>query len=113
MYVSREGTTLITLHGGSDTTARDEAVDDLERTLGSLVEEGAIDDAEVIEAAVDEHPAAPFDPYTVAVSFRVGVDVDSDDADEASDRGAALIDRVLRDGGVGDVSYTSPPTASA
>jgi hypothetical protein len=112
MHVSREATALITLHGGSDTTACDEASDEFERILESLTEDGQLDDAEVVDTEIDEHPAAPFDPYTVAVSFRVGVNVDSGNPEEASDRGAELIDEALADAGIGDSSYTSPPTAS-
>ncbi|TYL40152.1 hypothetical protein CV102_00800 [Natronococcus pandeyae] len=111
--VSREGTTLVTLHNGSDTTATDDATEQLAETFESLAAEGAIDDWEITDAEVDEHPTAPFDPYTIAVTFAITVPVEADDADEAGDRGADLIDDLLEDADVDAVSYTSPATASA
>ena len=110
--VSRAGTTRITLHGGSDTTACDEAASKLAGTLESLAERGAIADWEIADANVYEHPTAPFDPYTIALEFTVTVTVEADDADEASEVGANAIDDALGDGGVESVSYTSSPAAS-
>ncbi|WP_306056307.1 hypothetical protein [Natronococcus wangiae] len=111
--VSREGRTLVTLHGGSDTTAIDDATGQLANALESLAAEGTITDWEITGAEVYEHPTAPFDPYTIAVAFAITVPVEADDAEEASDRGAGAIDDLLESVDVDAVSYTSPPTASA
>lgn len=111
--VSRGATTLVTLHGGSDTTACDEATDTLSDTLESLAAEGLITDWEISDAAVYEHPTAPFDPYTIALEFSVTVTVEADGGDEATERGAAAIDDALGSTDVDDVSYTSSPTAVA
>ncbi|MDF9745542.1 hypothetical protein [Natrinema salsiterrestre] len=110
--VSRTGTTQITLHGGSDTTACNEATATLADTLESLADEGPITDWEIEDAAVYEHPTAPFDPYTIALEFTVAVTVEADDADEATEVGATAIDEALGTAGVDSVSYTSSPAAS-
>ena len=110
--VSREGTVLVTLHGGSETTARDEATDEFAATLESLAAEGRISDWEIVDADVYEHPTAPFDPYTIAIEFGVTVVVEADDAAEAERLGADRIDAVLEDADVESVSYAAPPTAS-
>ncbi|QCS43570.1 hypothetical protein [Natrinema versiforme] len=111
--VSRAGTTLVTLHGGSDTTACDEATTELAATFESLTAEGPITDWDIADADVYEHLTGPFDPYTIVLEFSVTVVVEADDADEATDRGASAIDEALEDAGVESVSYASPPTASA
>lgn len=111
--VSREGTTLVTLHGGSDTTAREDAVAKLEETFESLAAEDVLVDWAIEDAAVREHPTAPFDPYTIAVEFDVVVTVEADDADAAGERGAEAIDAALAEAGVDSVTYRSSPTASA
>lgn len=111
--VSRAGTTLVTLHGGSDTTACDEATTELAATFESLTAEGPITDWDIADADVYEHPTGPFDPYTIVLEFSVTVVVEADDADEATDRGASALDEALEDAGVESVSYASPPTASA
>ncbi|AHF98570.1 hypothetical protein HALLA_06635 [Halostagnicola larsenii XH-48] len=109
--VSREVRTLVTLHEGTDTTARDEAATELAETLESLTETEDIHIADGLETAVYEHPAAPFDPYTVAVSFRAVVDVDADSAADANARGAAIIENVLERSSLESISYPSPATA--
>ena len=111
--VSREGTTLVTLHNGSDTTATDDATEQLADTLSSLETEGTIADWEITDAEMHEHPAGPFDPYTIAVAFRVTVPVEADDAEEATEHGADAIDELLESADVESVSYTAPPTAAA
>ena len=111
--VSRDGTTLVTLHGGSDTTACDQATDELTDGLESLAAEETISDWEIADADVYEHPTAPFDPYTIAVEFAVTVVVEADDEDEAEEIGANAIDEALERAGVEGVSYTSSPAASA
>ncbi|MDZ7731327.1 MAG: hypothetical protein U5K37_11015 [Natrialbaceae archaeon] len=58
--VSREGSTLITLHEGTDTTACDAAVEQLESNLTSLTDKGKIQSWRIDEATVSEHPVAPF-----------------------------------------------------
>lgn len=110
--VSREGTTLVTLHGGTDTTARAEAIEQLEERLADAAASGAIADWAIEDAEVYEHPAAPFDPYTIAVAFAVTVAVDAEDADPAEEVGANAIDAALEDAGVDAVSYTTSPAAS-
>lgn len=111
--VSREGTTLVTLHGGSDTTAREDAVAEIEKTFESLAAEGPLVDWAIDGATVREHPTAPFDPYTIAVAFDVVVTVEAEDAEEAGERGAEAIDTALSEAGVESVTYRSSPTASA
>lgn len=111
--VSRAGTTLVTLHGGSDTTACNESRTELAATFESLATDGPITDWEIADAAVYEHPNGPFDPYTITLEFSVTVTVEADDADEATEIGATEIDNALEEAGVESVSYASPPTASA
>ena len=110
--VSLEGTTLVTLHEGTDTTARDEAVSQLGTSLAELAAENAIADWEIGDAEVYEHPTAPFDPYTVTVAFAVTVVIEADDAAAAEAGGADAIDDALESGGLDAVSYTAGPTAS-
>ncbi|ELY58938.1 hypothetical protein [Natronolimnohabitans innermongolicus] len=110
--VSRDGTTHVTLHGGSDTTACDEATDQVAASLESLGDD-VVAEWELDGAEVYEHPTAPFDPYTITVAFAVTVTVEADDADDAADRGAELIDEALEAADVGTVTYTSAPTAAA
>lgn len=110
--VSRAGTTLVTLHGGSDTTACDDATADLAERLESLAAAGTISDWEITAAEVEEHPTAPFDPYTIAVEFEVVVTVEAADADEALDRGANEIHDRLTAADVDGVSYTSSPSVA-
>ncbi|WP_049926460.1 hypothetical protein [Halopiger goleimassiliensis] len=110
--VSRDVTTLVTLHGGSDTTACDEASDELADGLASLTAAGTVADWDIVDATVHEHPTAPFDPYTITVEFTVTVVVEADDASEAETIGATAIDDALADAGLDGVSYTSAPAAS-
>lgn len=107
--VSRDGTTLVTLHGGSTTTARDEATAQLVETFTGLEEDGRIVDWVVADAEVAEQPTAPFEPYTVSVAFAVTVVVEADDRAEAADRGANTIDEVLESAALDSVSYASGP----
>jgi len=111
--VSRTGTTLVTLHGGSGTTACNEATDELASNLESLAADGTISDWEINDSQVYEHPTAPFDPYTVTVEFSVTVVVDADDSDAAAELGASAIDDALKNADMRSVTYTSPPAASA
>ncbi|MFB1066500.1 hypothetical protein [Natrinema sp. H-ect4] len=110
--ISRSGTTLVTLHGGSDTTACDDATTELADTLESLAAAGTITDWEIDAADVYEHPNAPFDPYTITLEFSVTVTVEADDADAASERGASVIDSALANADIESVTYTSSPAAS-
>ncbi|MFD1563747.1 hypothetical protein ACFR99_09325 [Haloarchaeobius amylolyticus] len=111
--VSRTGTTLVTLHGGSDTTACDDATSTLADTLETLAAEGTITDWNVTDADVYEHPTAPFDPYTITLEFTVTVTVEADDTDEATAIGASVIDDALAAAGVESVAYTTSPAATA
>ncbi|MDS0473828.1 hypothetical protein [Natrinema sp. 1APR25-10V2] len=110
--VSREGTTLVTLHGGSDTTACDEATATLADTLETLAANGPITDWEITDAEVYEHPTAPFDPYTISLAFAVTVTVEAGDADAAAERGAAAIGDALERADLDSITYTSSPMAS-
>ncbi|WP_440769966.1 hypothetical protein [Natronorubrum sp. DTA28] len=110
--VSRTGTTLVTLHGGSDTTACAGATEELASTLEALDADGTIADWTVDDADVYEHPTGPFDPYTVSVEFAVTVVVEADDSDAAAGVGAGAIDEALERGDVDSVTYTSSPAAS-
>ena len=110
--VSREVTTLVTLHGGSDTTACDEATDELGDSLASLAAAGTIADWEIVDAAVHEHPTAPVDPYTIAVEFSVTVVAEADGESEAETTGANAIDDALENADLDGVSYTTAPAAS-
>ncbi|WP_246998759.1 hypothetical protein [Halosolutus gelatinilyticus] len=111
--VSREGTTLVTLHEGTDTTACNAAAAELTANLESLAAEGTIANWAIDDATVYEHPTAPFDPYTIAVAFTVTVVVDADDPAAATEIGASAIDDALERADVDAVSYTSSPAASA
>lgn len=111
--VSRDGRTLVTLHEGTDTTARDQATEELADSLASLASSGAVTRWTVDDAEVHEHPVAPFDPYTIAVGFGITVVVDAPDRVRAEEIGADAIDSVLADAGVDSISYTSSPAASA
>ena len=111
--VSRAGTTLVTLHEGTDTTARDEATDELATRLESLAADETISDFEITDATVYEHPTAPFDPYTITVEFTVEVVVDADDDASAEEIGASAIAEALENADVSSISYTSSPAVSA
>ncbi len=111
--VSRAGTTRLTLHGGSDTTACDEAEADLAEILESLAAEGRLTDWEIADAGVYEHPTAPFDPYTIALEFEVTVTVDADDADAAAEAGAAAIEAALAGTDAEPVDYASSSTVAS
>ena len=111
--VSRTGTTRVTLHGGSDTTACDDATEQLAENLEGLAADGVIADWEIDDAEVYEHPTAPFDPYTITLEFSVTVVVEADDAEEAREIGASAIDEALANANMDAVSYTSSPAASA
>ena len=111
--VTRDGTTLVTLHGGSDTTACADATDDLAASLESLEADGTVSAWEIDDAEVYEHPTAPFDPYTITVAFTVTVVVEADDADEATELGASAIEAALANADVDSITYTSSPAASA
>ena len=111
--VSLEGTTLVTLHEGTDTTARDEAVSQLGTSLAELAAENAIADWEIGDAEVYEHPTAPFDPYTIAVTFAVTGVVEADGPGAAEAIGERAIDEALESAGLDGLAYTSAPSASA
>ena len=110
--VSRSGTSLVTLHEGTDTTAcraaRAEVTD-------GLAERGddAITDWSITDTSVYEHPSAPFDPYTITVSFEVTATVDAPDADEAERAGTAVIEATLDAIGLDAITYTAPAAATA
>ncbi|WP_049922656.1 hypothetical protein [Halopiger djelfimassiliensis] len=110
--VSRDGAALVTLQGGSETTACDDARRSLAATLESLSTDGTIDGWEIDDADVYEHPTAPFDPYTITIEFTVTVVVDADGDDRAAEVGANAIDDALDAAGVDAVSYTSAPTTA-
>ncbi|MDQ2050055.1 hypothetical protein RBH26_06115 [Natronolimnohabitans sp. A-GB9] len=110
--VSRTGMTTVTLHGGSDTTACDEASDQLAERLEAMAADGPVTDWEIDDATVTEHPTAPFDPYTITVEFSVTVVVDADTEDAAAEIGADAIKEALATAGVDSVTYTSSPAAS-
>jgi len=110
--VSRDGTTLVTLHEGTDTTACDEATRELTRHLESLATDGPISTWSITDAEVYEHPTAPFDPYTITVAFTLTVVVDADGSDAAEEAGANTIAAALEAADVETVSYTSTPAAS-
>ena len=111
--VARNGEVLMTLHEGTDTTACDEATDQLETTLASLVDAGEIASWSIDDADVYEHPAAPFDPYTITVTFSSTVVVDAPDREDAEARGASAIAEALEEAGLDGVDYISSATASA
>ncbi|THE66208.1 hypothetical protein D8Y22_03955 [Salinadaptatus halalkaliphilus] len=111
--VSRAGTTLVTLHGGADATACDDAGDELADTLASLEADGPVLDWSVDDTDIYEHPTAPFDPYTITVTFTITISVEAEDEATAADIGASVIDDTLATADVETVSYSSPPTASA
>ena len=111
--VSRDGTTLVTLHEGTETTACDAATAELTAHLESLETEGRIADWAIEDAEVYEHPSAPFDPYTITVAFTVTVTVEADDPTTAAAVGADAIDEALENADVDAVSYTSAPAATA
>lgn len=71
-------TVQLTLHSGSDTTARDGAVERVESTL----EDGGIAGWRIEGCEIVEPPAAPFEPH--ALEVRVVADTGTaDDAEEA------------------------------
>lgn len=111
--VSVDSTTLVTLHAGSDTTARDDATEQLTVRLAELETDESIADWAISDAEVYEHPTAPFEPYTIAVAFAVTVTVDADDAGEAAAVGEREIDDVLELAGFDAVSYASAPDVIA
>ena len=110
--VSRDGTSLVTLHEGSDTTARDEATAQLVSRLEDF-ENGPVTDWAIVDSEVHEPPTGPFDPYTVAVDFTVTVAVEAEDAETAEEVGTEVIDDALASAGVDYVTYTSSPAVSS
>ncbi|WP_263017988.1 hypothetical protein [Natronobiforma cellulositropha] len=110
--VTREATVRYTLHGGSDTTAREEAADEVAGRLEALTGRGDLTDGQVAGSQIHEHPAAPFEPYTVSVSITVAVTVDAPDAERAERAGARTIADALAASELDSVSYTSPPRFS-
>ena len=111
--VSRKGRTLVTLHEGTDTTARDAASAELGETFAALDETGAVSDWSLGSPSVYEHPTAPFEPYTISVPFAVTVAVEAESSTVAIDRGLTRIEAVLRDAEIDGLEYTSPPEAVA
>ncbi len=111
--VSRDGATLVTLHEGTDTTACDTARAELSATLRTLQGDDQITDWTIEDADVYEHPAAPFDPYTISVAFTVTVTVDATDLEAATAIGETTIEAALERADVGAVSYTTGPAVSA
>lgn len=111
--VSRKGTTLVTLHEGTDTTACSAAAEKLSEQLAALESSVSVEEWAILETDVYEHPAAPFDPYTVVATFRITVAVDADSESAATERGAVAIDRVLEDGPLESITYTGEAAVSA
>ena len=107
--VTRDGETLVTLHEGTDTTAIDAALEQLRRAL----EDDQRVHWDLGEGSVHEHPAAPFDPYPVAVEVSITVTVDADTEEEAVTVGEQTIEEVVADVGLDGVTYTTGPRASA
>lgn len=107
--VSRTGRCRWTLHSGSETTAREDAREELATGLEEqdVVAEWAIESTEV-----DEHPTAPFEPYTIAFDISVTVELDVD-GEEAAEIGADAIDDALERAGVDGVSYTAESTVTS
>lgn len=111
--VSREGTTLVTVHAGSTTTALDDATDELSSRLDGLVADGSLSRWSVGDAEVYENPTAPFEPYTLTIPFEVTVRLDAADDETAQREGEAIIDRALDGAAVDGLTYTSDPLVSA
>lgn len=107
--VSHEGTVRITLHGGSDTTACNEAVADLEE---QFADSSAISSWTITDATVFEGPTGPFDPYTIAVDFEVSVDIEAADATAAETAGETQIQTALDDAGLDVIADTMSTTVS-
>ncbi|MFP8889414.1 hypothetical protein ACLI4U_06545 [Natrialbaceae archaeon A-CW2] len=110
--VSREGTTLVTLHEGTDTTACSAAEKKLSEQLAGLESPVSVVEWSVLETEVYEHPAAPFDPYTVVATFRMTVAVDAGTESEAIDRGVVVIDQVLENGPLESITYSGEAAVS-
>lgn len=110
--VCRDGRTLVTLHEGTETTAIDAALADLRSTLETLEDDSRIS-WELGEGTVHEYPTAPFDPYTIAVEFRLKVSVDAESAEEAVASGEEIIEDTLNEAGLRGISYTAKAEATA
>ena len=111
--VSRDGTTLVTLHEGTDTTACAAATTELRTALESLDGAEALSHWTVDDAEVYEPPNAPFDPYTITVAFTVTVTVDAADVEAAKAIGATAIEEALESADIDAISYSSAPVPSA
>lgn len=111
--VSRTGTTLITLHDGTDTTAKDAAIEQLESTLATLTASSDIESWSIDEATVYEHPAAPFDPFTISVTFSVTVPVEGHELEEAEARGVEVIEAVLDQSDVDSITFADSSVSAA
>ena len=107
--VSRQGTTLVTLHEGTDTTAIDAAMAELREALTTIAPAAW----ELEDGRVHEHPAAPFDPYTVAVDFAVTVTVEAPTEAEAEDAGREAIAEAVSSAGLEGITYTTAPETTA
>ncbi|SEH12758.1 hypothetical protein SAMN04487967_0951 [Natronorubrum sediminis] len=108
--VSRTGRCRWTLHSGSETTAREDARKEL---ATGLEEQDEISDWEIGSVEVDEHPTAPFEPYTIAFDVSVTVEIDVGEREAAAEIGADTIDDVLERAGVDGVTYTAEATVSS
>ena len=111
--VSRAGTTLVTLHEGTDTTACDEARAEFADALEDLAADGTLSDWTITDVEVYEPPTAPFDPYTVAVEFSVTVTVEAGGSEAATELGADRIEDALEAAEAESITFTTSATASA
>ncbi|RQG92259.1 hypothetical protein [Natrarchaeobius chitinivorans] len=111
--VTRAGRTLVTLHGGSDTTARDEAREQFQEVLAHLEDDGGISEGEITDTEVYEQPTAPFEPYTVALEFTATTVVDAADDDRAAEIGSERIAETFASVDIDGVSFTSSPVVSS
>lgn len=110
--VLREGTVLVTLHSGSDTTACDEATDEFAADSRVARRRGTdcrLDDGRCRRLRT---PDGTVRPIHDRVEFSTTV-VEAVDASEAEQLGADTIDTILEDADVESVPYSTPPTASA
>ncbi|MFC7045215.1 hypothetical protein ACFQH6_07160 [Halobacteriaceae archaeon GCM10025711] len=109
-WVEQDWTAFVTLHSSADGTARSQAKGDVENVLAGIVATERITDWDIVDVKVSEHPMAPFEPFTIAVSGTVTVVVDAADADAAGDDGATVIEDALSV--LEDVNFTSTPAVT-
>ena len=108
--VERTIRTVVTVSESTEGTARSSAQRKLRERLDEAKPESGSFTVE--RAAVYEQPAAPFEPYRIAVTATLGVALSGDDTSSARTAGADRIDSWLAASGLDGYAYESDPAVT-